>query len=935
MLNQYNVGLCALQEARWPGQGSCHKHGHTLFYSGDSRGQHILGTAFIVNDKLLCNVLNFYPVNSRLCVLRIKGRFQNISIVNCHAPTEESTDVSKDQFYDELETAFGAIPAYDVKLVIGDFNAKLGREEAWRPHLGRESLHEECNENGTRLASFAVANNLFAKSTMFPHRDVHKQTWRSPDGRTYNKIDHVLINRRHQSSVYNMRSYRGDHFLVVLKMRHKLAVQSGPSPNRPPAWNLERLESNEGAQSFQLELTNRFASLASPGDIDDQWKEIKEVLCSAADATLGKRRRRKRSWFNEQCEQAVNKRKEALQLFLANPQYKRRYEVTRRQTNTILRREKRRFLNEKVASIEANRIANNGRAMYRTIKSMRATNIQGTTMRDANGNLLTNPKDALQQWKVYFDELLNVTSSASADSQPVFVAVQPEVNPPSRAEVAEAIKMLKNHKSPGNDFIPAELLKKGGDSLVDQLYHLISNIWNREKMPEDWKEALIIPVFKKGDRATFGNYRGISLLPSCYKVLSNIILKRIQPYAEECLGDYQAGFRRNRSTTDQIFTLRQIFEKCWEHNMDVHNIFVDFSKAYDSIIRKQMWSILEEFGIPHKIISMAKVCVDGSRARVKAEGGLSEAFEVITGVKQGDSLSPCLFNLVLEKAVRKAMLTPGGIQMGTTVKLLGYADDLDAMGSEQEEVEATVAALEEEALKVGLKINVGKTKYLHLTRTTTTQRSASRFEEVKEFRYLGSVVTSENQIKEDVKSRIKSANVAFFQVRPLFVTRLLSRTTKVRLYKTLVRPVLLYGAEAWTLTVRDTNALRVFENKMLRRIFGGVWQDGRWRMRTNAEIHSLYGSPNVVDELAGRRLQWLGHLHRMEESRTARQVWQATPASPRPPGRPRRRWTDQTMLDVRAAGLTPRTWKDAAADRARWRAVVVAAKSPSGLTAPN
>lgn len=195
-------------------------------------------------------------------------------------------------------------------------------------------------------------------------------------------------------------------------------------------------------------------------------------------------------------------------------------------------------------------------------------------------------------------------------------------------------------------------------------------------------------------------------------------------------------------------------------------------------------------------------------------------------------------------------------------------------------------------------------------------------------------MTSDSNVREDVKSRIRAANVAYFQTRPLFTSRMLSWTTKVRLYKTLVRPVLLYGAEAWTLTVRDASALQVFENKMLRRIFGRKLVDGTWRIRTNAEISDLFASPGVTAELKGRRLQWLGHLHRMDEGRVARQVWRADVRAPRPPGRPRKRWADQVIADLRIQGLGPSEWQDVAVDRGRWRSVVIAAKSPTGLTAP-
>jgi len=142
-----------------------------------------------------------------------------------------------------------------------------------------------------------------------------------------------------------------------------------------------------------------------------------------------------------------------------------------------------------------------------------------------------------------------------------------------------AIGKLKRHKSPGIDEILAELFKAGGRKICGEIHKLITSIWKREKLPEVWKESIIVPIHKKGDKTDCNNYRGISLLPTTYKILSNILLSRLTPYAKEINGDHQCGFRRNRSTIDHIFCIRQILEKKWEYNEEVHQIFIDFKKA--------------------------------------------------------------------------------------------------------------------------------------------------------------------------------------------------------------------------------------------------------------------------------------------------------------------------------------------------------------------
>ena len=112
-----------------------------------------------------------------------------------------------------------------------------------------------------------------------------------------------------------------------------------------------------------------------------------------------------------------------------------------------------------------------------------------------------------------------------------------------------------------------------------QIHKLIVPIWNKEELPEEGKESIIVPIHKKGDKTDCNNYRGISLLPTTYKILSNILLSRLTLYVEEIIGDHQCGFRRNRSTTDHLFCIRQMLEKKWEYNEAVNKLFIDFKKA--------------------------------------------------------------------------------------------------------------------------------------------------------------------------------------------------------------------------------------------------------------------------------------------------------------------------------------------------------------------
>ena len=134
----------------------------------------------------------------------LRGRWPNVIVVNVHATSEEKSDESKDSFYEELEQVFDHFPKYHMKILLGDLNAKVGRENIFKPTIGQESLHQDINDNGVRLVNFATSKNLMVKITMFPHRNIHIYIWTSPDGKTHNQIDHILIGRRWHSSVLDV-----------------------------------------------------------------------------------------------------------------------------------------------------------------------------------------------------------------------------------------------------------------------------------------------------------------------------------------------------------------------------------------------------------------------------------------------------------------------------------------------------------------------------------------------------------------------------------------------------------------------------------------------------------------------------------------------------------------------------------------------------------
>ena len=548
--------------------------------------------------------------------------------------------------------------------------------------------------------------------------------------------------------------------------------------------------------------------------------------------------------------------------------------------------------------------------------------------RDENGDLVTDTQCVLRLWRQHFSNLLagdDPNNSALGECSPIppIDDDRVEIPPPSQDEVKVAIQRLKNNKAAGADGLAAELFKTGGVELIRCMHQLISKIWLAESMPNDWNLSVLCPILKKGDPTICANYRGISLISIAYKVLSSVLCERLKPYTKTLIGPYQCGFRPGKSTIDQIFTLRQILEKTHENQIDTHHLFVDYKAAFDSPIRDCLYATMSEFGIPAKLTRLCRMTLSNTCSSVKVGNDLSETFNTDRGFRQGDPLSCDLFNFIMEGILRKAGVHRNGTIFYKGVQLLAYADDIDIIGRTKRDVTAAFAAIEKESAKVGLTVNEGKTKYM-LSANREARRLGSHvtagkynFEVVKEFTYLGTAVNSNNNVSLEIKRRITIANRCYYGLSKQLGSRALSRSTKLTLYKTLIIPVLLYGAEAWVVSQTDAAALGVFERKVLRKIFGPVRVGDDYRIRMNHELYELYEDIDIVQRITIQRLRWLGHVFRMDEEAPAKKVFEAKAEGRRRRGRPCLRWIDQAEEALTALG--ERNWRRRARNRDAWR----------------
>ncbi|XP_072943439.1 uncharacterized protein [Epargyreus clarus] len=907
-IDKLNWSIIGLSEVRRQGEDSTILKSGNLLYHRE--GEHLSqgGVGFIVNKSLVNNIVEIKSVSPRVAylILRVSKRY-SLKVIQVYAPTSTHSDDEVEVMYEDISKAIHTSKSY-FTVVMGDFNAKLGVQYGDESRVGPFGFGHR-NHRGHFLANFLEKEGFYMMNSFFKKKPQRKWTWMSPDGTTKNEIDFILADKRHifnDVSVINRLKTGSDHRMV----RGTLNIQVKLERSRLMK-SILRPTPCQGSEDFRLELDNRLRCLECCVDVDDINTKLVETVREVGSKyyqTASKRTTQRLSAHTlglmaerrAKCVQSPASQSKCRRL---NAQIFNRMRHDLRLSNAIRIKE----------CIERNK----GSKVF--ARDLRVGQSLLTQLRTGAGTTVATRPEVLREIEKFYGQLY---TTSRAPLRPVFDKratltrhYTEDIPDVSLYEIRMALKQLKNNRAPGEDGITTELLKAGGKPILIALQQLFDSVISQGIAPEAWSKSVVVLFFKKGDTSLLKNYRPIALLSHVYKVFSRVIYNRIARRLDDFQPPEQAGFRKGFSTMDHIHTLRQVVQKSEEYNLPLCVAYVDYEKAFDSI---KTWAVLESLQrcqIDYRYIEVLKCMYKAASMTIRLHDRSTNPIQVQRGVRQGDVLSPKLFTAALED-VFKLMEWKGFVNIinidGEYITHLRFVDDIVIMAESLEDLNTMLNDLCGASQRVGLKMNMDKTKIMsnvHVTPMPVVVDGVT-LELVDEYVYLGQIIQmGKSNFEKEVTRRIRLGWAAFGKLRDISSSKI-PQSLKSKMFEQCVLPVMTYGAETWSFTVSLIRRLKVAQRAMERAMLGIFLRD---RIR-NEEIRRRTKVTDIALKISKLKWQWAGHIVRRTDNRWGRKVLEWRPRlGKRSTGRPPTRWTDDLK---RTAG---NRWMQTAQDRSEWR----------------
>ena len=926
-------------------------------------------------------------IATRLSLKDNRNKNIDIFLVSAYAPIGVADALLWDTFLQNLENCMNSKRPKDILIVGCDTNSSLGISyERSGSGIEMSSVGKfglpHSNYAGTRLTTFLEINRLVACSTYF--RKKNYATWRHPRSKLPHQIDHLLVLKTDFRRVVDVFASKplldSDHLSVRLKLRIAARFIKKSPTKRP----LSNLDSNK--LLLDRELRGTFVdSLSSKLQALDrvEYESFEKSLHDTASSVLPKITRQPPDWFSANESELLNlieKRNFAV--------YNKTKRITRRTTAAAIRARKELKNAINVAKStwimnSCNRLNKGPNALNLGTKSFwesvkllknglsKPPPPKQVMMKKEDGSKCVSSEENAEVFRIHFSKLYNREESYDPS---ILSSITPCLldddfsQTPNVDEIRKAVLRLKN-KAPGASGLTAPMFKSltEDELCFDYFVKIIVDIWENETYPSQWDLGKLVILPKKGDLSKPGNYRGIMLLETAYKVLAIIIHNRLQPFVENLDHEAQCGFRQGRGCMDAVFSIKLALKKRREHNLETWVLFLDLVKAFDRVPRSLLWQVLQKFGLSDKLISILKVLHVNFKVNFQVDS-VDNTMPCTIGVKQGDILGPVLFVIYIAAIMQtwrkihdrplcmyrtKEDFTLTGRRYNTkgsdfSVDDSEYADDTAVLFESRSDTETYSPLLITHFFKFGMEIHVGdirtpekpsKTEILFVSKPPKSYSDPATYDGidlspiklcahtyfpiVDKFCYLGCFITRDCKDYVDITNRIKKASNAFGALRTsIFASRVISDEAKSAVYISLILPILLYGAETWSLTEHLLRLLRNFHHACIR----SMCRINRshvflYRISTESLLIRL-NIQQIEFYIFNRQLSWLGHVSRMSFDRLPRKLLSCWVCNARLRGSPEFTYGRSVYKALKWFDIEKSTWFELTHDRGNWRKLI-------------
>lgn len=802
--NRANLDMLAITETKRKGCDIVNtEEGHVVIYSGVAEDERAAGgVACIINKRLTQEIQSYRCISERILEVKMKSvikLFKNIIVV--YGPNNDAEKKIKDNFWNTLNEVTERL-GHGSRMILGDFNARVGIRDELNANVLGPFGENVRNDNGCRLLEYARFNNLVVTNTYFKHKMIHMYTREAITRSEKSIIDYVLIDKDNLRTVKDIRILRGaelytDHYL--LRLKSKIIKQSPMIKDKVMEYDkirTYRLNETDVAKRYKDRLTNKWHALNKNSSVTKLWDYFRTVLINTTIETCGvyrKTQAKQTGWWTPDIKIEVQRKKQLWKQYLSNknPENYNKYKMSRLRVKQLVRNEKSKMWDRFGEKIEEKSMGNQ-KLFYNAVKNIRKKQVKTTKIKSKVGEIITNTVETMHRWKEYFEELLGgihtdenlVGNEYNNDSIETDITLE---------ELKNTIRSMKNGKACGKDKVAIEMIKKMDEIGYSILNVIINTVWKEEIIPIEWKETLVVPIYKQGDKHVCDNYRGINLLNTIMKIIESILEKRIRNRIEHRMHDAQCGFRKGRSIQDHCFTIRELITKMKHQDRKLYLGFVDIQKAFDTVNRNKLWKIMDEFGIDHKLIRLARNIYTMNFCYVVSCGQLSDAFQNTNGLRQGGSLSPLLFILYMDGIVRECSARAKKLKIGynnlthVCISEGVFADDVVVFAGNMIDLKYNLEIWKTTISKYDLKMNMNKTKYMVIGENDNNEDmivDGQKIENVLYYKYLGMKITSDGKIDMEIATRVDNTLKIYHATHNRFIKKAeISRKTKMKIFK--------------------------------------------------------------------------------------------------------------------------------------------------------